>query len=184
MAGGKIAFMATTVQRLSVKEFLALPESETAGCELHHGEIVYMAPPKHLHWLTREAVLRALRPVAEPLGLIGAEMAFQCGDDDIREADIGFITQLRAQNISTEGYLAGAPELMAEILSASNSRAEMLERETRCLSFGCREFWTVDPAKKTVRVATAQAILTYDGGDDIVSSLFPGWSVPVARLFS
>ncbi|MCX6598750.1 MAG: Uma2 family endonuclease [Acidobacteria bacterium] len=176
--------MATTVQRMSVEEFLALPAHETEGCELHYGEIVYMAPPKHLHWLTREALLRALRPVAEPLGLIGAEMGFQCGDDDIREADIGFVTHDRARGISVDGYLAGAPDMVVEILSASNSRAEMLEREMRCLMFGCREFWTVDPAKQTVRAATSKAILTYGTGDDLVSSLFPGWSVPVAQLFS
>lgn len=54
----------------------------------------------------------------------------------------------------------------------------------RCLMFGCREFWTVDPSKQTIRVATTEAILTYHSGDAVGSSLFPGWSVPVAQLFS
>jgi Uma2 family endonuclease len=62
----------------------------------------------------------------------------------------------------------GAPEIVAEVLSPSNSAAEMPEKERLCLENGCREFWEIDPKRRTVRVSTPDGrSKTYRTGQQI-----------------
>jgi len=50
--------------------------------------------------------------------------------------------------------LHGAPDLVIEILSPSNTVAEMYEREELCLENGAQEFWVVDIDRRGVKVTT------------------------------
>ncbi len=161
-----------------------MPEHLTEFCELHYGEIIPMAPPKHRHVKVQDRIFEALFDVARPFGKVRVEMPFALNEFDLREADIGLASWARWNAIEDDGYLSGAPDLVVEVLSSSNSTAEMLEREARCLLNGCVEFWTANPTDKTVRVANRGAIRVYKAGDDLVSAQFPGWSVPVEQLFS
>ncbi len=161
-----------------------MPEHLTQFCELRNGEIVPMAPPKHRHVKIQDRIFEALFEVCRPFGKARVEMPFALSGFDLREADVGVASWARWNAIDDDGYLSGAPDLMVEVLSASNTTAEMLEREARCLSNACMEFWTASPTDQTIRVATASSIRIYQSGDEVGSSLFPGWSVPVAQLFS
>ncbi len=79
-----------------------------------------------------------------------------------------------------------APDLAVEVLSQSNTVAEM-ERKTReYFGAGCRLVWIVDPDARTVTVYTApdQATelgedQTLDGGD-----VLPGFTLPLRDLFA
>ncbi|MCX6593764.1 MAG: Uma2 family endonuclease [Acidobacteria bacterium] len=176
--------MPTAVHRMSVEEFGALPEHLTQFCELRDGEVVHMAPPKHRHVKIQDRIFDALADVCRPFGKVRVEMPFALNGFDLREADVGVASWARWNAIDDDGYLSGAPDLVIEVLSASNTTAEMLEREARCLSNGCVEFWTANPIDQTIRVATASTVRIYPLGDEVTSNLFPGWSVPVAQLFA
>jgi Uma2 family endonuclease len=176
--------MPVVIERLTVEEFAALPESETEFCELHDGEVVYLSAPKKRHSETVDRVFEAFSPMARSLGKLRIEMAFRCNRFDIREADVGFCFWKRWNETPLDGWLPGAPDFMVEVMSPSNSKAEMLEREELCLANGCREFWTMYPDECRIRVATPSQVLIYDPTDTITCSLFPGWSAKVSELFA
>ena len=52
----------------------------------------------------------------------------------------------------------GAPEIVIEVLSASNTMDEVLDRQDICLNNGSVAFWTVDPKRKTVMLTTADRV--------------------------
>jgi len=79
-----------------------------------------------------------------------------------------------------------APDLAAEILSKSNTRAEMRLKRQDYFSVGVRLVWEVDPVAHTVTVYTApdsSTVLaeadTLDGG-----AVLPGFAVPLREFFA
>jgi Uma2 family endonuclease len=80
-----------------------------------------------------------------------------------------------------------APDLAVEILSRSNTPAEMLRKREDYFTAGVRLVWEVDPDERTVHVYTApdpaDAVLTeadtLDGGAVLI-----GFQVPLATLFA
>jgi Uma2 family endonuclease len=78
-----------------------------------------------------------------------------------------------------------APDLVVEVLSKSNTKAEMAKKLGEYFGAGVRLVWLVDPRKQTVRVYTAvdqsvliQAGQSLDGGD-----VLPGFVLPLNELF-
>ena len=79
-----------------------------------------------------------------------------------------------------------APDLAVEILSASNTPAEMRQKRADYFTAGVRLVWQVDPAARTISVYTAaeeSTLLTeadtLDGG-----VVLPGFTLRVAELFA
>ena len=79
-----------------------------------------------------------------------------------------------------------SPALAVEVLSDSNTRAEMEQKRQEYFAAGTLLVWIVDPRTETVAVytdPTAHTTLTttdtLDGG-----AVLPGFTVPVAELFS
>ncbi len=62
----------------------------------------------------------------------------------------------------------GAPDLVIEVLSPSNTASEMLDKEQICLDNGAREFWVVDPIRRQVKVSGSDGrAATYKAGQSI-----------------
>lgn len=79
-----------------------------------------------------------------------------------------------------------SPALAVEVLSDSNTRAEMERKRREYFASGTRLVWIVDPRTETVAVytdptthTTLATTDTLDGG-----AVLPGFTVPVAELFS
>jgi Uma2 family endonuclease len=85
---------------------------------------------------------------------------------------LAFVTKKRWDDVN-KGYLAGAPELVIEILSPSGTKTQIREYAALCLANGCEEFWVVDHDKKTVTV-------TRKNGQSVEYS--KGMAVPLALL--
>ena len=83
-----------------------------------------------------------------------------------------------------EDNLAGAPDLVIEVLSPSNSAAEMYERELLCLENGSIEFWIVNLEKSTIRVASRDAASrVYRKGETISLAAFGGGELNMNEVF-
>jgi len=67
---------------------------------------------------------------------------------------VAFLSKDRWDNIDPKGLLAGVPELVMEVLSPSNTVAEIIDKKTVCLENGAREFWVVDIEHRQVEVST------------------------------
>jgi len=91
----------------------------------------------------------------------------------LRGADIAFVSQSRWDAADGDDNLHGSRELVIEVLSRSNAKAEMREKAALYLATGSQEFWAVDPKRKRVSVTTRDAgPIVYGVGDRVPLPMF------------
>lgn len=175
--------MATATDRLvSFAEFEKMPNAPDGRHELRHGELVKVPPPEFPHFRIQHRLRKLLESAAPAAGEVEIEFAFRAlPEHEYRIADVAFVARNRWALAGR--YFEGAPDIVIEILSPSNSAAEMLDKEQLCLENGAKEFCVVDPARRHVRVSTADGrFAEYKSGLQI--PLFFGGSVGVDEIFA
>ncbi len=172
------------VPLMTFAEFEQLPNPPAGHYELHHGELVTVPPPRYGHHRIQQRLVRALWAAVGDSGEASTEMGFRALPDmEYRVADVAFVYEDRHQSIPLDGYLIGAPDLVVEVLSPSNSAHEILDKEPLCMENGAKEFWIVDPVRSIVRVSPPDGrTRTYKTGQEI--PLLFGGSIPVDSIFA
>jgi Uma2 family endonuclease len=103
-------------------------------------------------------------------------------------ADVAFIAKARWETIPWKGNLSGSPELVIEVLSPSNTAAEMRDKRKLCLETGSREFWIVDLDLREVEVSAKDGpTIIYKSGQEIplfFVEAFGGGGLAVDAIFS
>jgi Uma2 family endonuclease len=179
--------MGSTLTRpMTVEEFAALPETEPFYYELHNGEIVQVPRPELKHHVLQERQLELFRAASAGVGHVSMELAFRALPEyEFRVADVAYVSQERWEKIDLEDYFRGAPDLVVEVLSPSNTAAEMSKKKRLCLENGCREFWVLDTELRQVEVSTPDGITTtYRDGQEIPLRLFGNGTLKVNAIFS
>jgi Uma2 family endonuclease len=177
--------MATTSALMTVEQYSALPDPKGGRYELHHGVLVEVSFPKHGHWVIQQRLFRLLDPIAAGRGPVGTEFAFRpLPEYELWAADAAYVSQARFDACPENDWLPGAPELVIEVLSPSNTVSEINEREAMCLENGCLEFWVVDPKRKTVKVSTPdRKTITYVEGETIPLTVPAPGQLAVSQIF-
>lgn len=177
--------MGTTVGQMTVEEFRALPDKPGVRMELHDGEVFEMTYPKKRHWDVQDRIMDLLKPQLRKHGRVGVEFAFRPTPEyNLWAADVAFVRHDRYMLTDPDDNLRGAPDLVIEVESPSNTASEFERRETVCLGKGCREFWVVYPTMQMVRVTTAEGRLKrYERGDSIELTVVPGVKIAVDDIF-
>lgn len=178
--------MGVSTVLLTVEDFRKLPEdSGPTYHELHQGRLVAVTRPKHLHFLIQRRIRQLLEPSAPAGAIVDTEFAFRpLPEHEVRVADVAYVSPLRAQSIDLEDYLAGAPDIVVEVLSPSNVATELFAKEQLCLQNGTREFWVVDPSLRHVRVTTPDGhSVTFHSGQRIPLPLALGATLAVDSIF-
>ena len=154
--------------------------------ELHHGVLVERRFATKRECETQQNLVRQLDRFVSHLGVIGPEFAFRpLPEYEVWVADVAFISQSRHDAIADDDYLRGAPELVMEVLSLTDSAYDVNEREAFCLENGCLEFWVVDPKRKSVKVSTPdRKTITYIEGDTILLNVPATGELAVSEIFS
>jgi Uma2 family endonuclease len=169
-------FMAgTTNQLLTVEEFRRLPEEEgPVYHELRHGEVVAVTRPKLKHHLIQSRLRDRIKALAPTGSFVEYEVAFRALPEyELRVADVAFISPERIAQVDPNDNPHGAPDLVIEVLSPSNTVAEIYDKEKLCLENGAQEFWIVDPDRSQVKVSTPDGrTVTYQSGQEIPMPLF------------
>jgi len=182
--------MATTDQLVTAEELLRMPD-DGYRYELVRGELRKMAPAGHLHGRIAINVTTPLdRHVrAHTLGTVyAAETGFKLASnpDIVRAPDLAFIRRERVEAVGdVEGYWPGAPDLAVEVISPSDTYAEVQEKVFDWIEAGTQMVILVMPRKRAVTVYRSLTDIvmltehdTLDGGDVV-----PGWKIPVRELF-
>ena len=137
--------------------------------ELRHGELFTVPPPKYIHFMIQQILRDLLDRAAAGAGRAYTEVGFRpTAEHEFRIADVAYasapVGRVRRGRITSWVLQI----LVVEVLSPSNSAAEMIERERLCLENGCLEFWLVDPDQQLVRVSTPEGrAMTYHSGQEI-----------------
>lgn len=186
--------MVTTKQRYTFEDWLELPD-DGRRYELLNGDLVEMAPPTANHALLVSALDRwfgRAEAAGHGSGIVGPVAVLldaAMRRENAPEPDVLFVRRGREQIITAEA-VEGVPDLVIEILSPSNRKDDLPGGEKWKLyrSFGVPSYWTVDPATRTITQYERHAgQLVETGrlglGEELVSPLFPGITLPVAELF-
>jgi Uma2 family endonuclease len=178
--------MAATTSQLTVEDFRKLPE-DSGGVyhELRHGEIVTVTRPKLKHHLIQARLRDLVKAMAPEGSFVEYEMAFRAlPEHELRVADVAFLSAERFQQAGPEDNIRGAPDIVVEVLSPSNTVAEIYEKEKLCLENGAKQFWVVDAYLRQVKVSTPDGrTLTYRAGQEIPLDLFAG-NLAVNAIFA
>ena len=118
----------------------------------------------------------------------GADSTLRMVGGNIRLPDVCFFAKSRLPNglLPPEKVPLLAPDLTVEVLSESNTRAEIAQKLVEYFAGGTRLAWVVDPETRTVAVCHApgeptRTLAPSDAldGEDVL----PGFALPVADLF-
>jgi len=141
---------------MTVEQFRQLPEdSGPVYHELRHGEAVAVTRPKLKHFLIQRNLRGLLTPYAEAGSCVDTEVAYRpLPEYELWVADVAYISAERFRQADPDDNIRGAPELVVEVLSPSNTLAEIEEKVRVCLDNGSREFWVVDAGRGQVKVTT------------------------------
>ena len=87
-----------------------------------------------------------------------------------------------------KGSVNGAPDLVIEILSPSNSHSELFYKFQYYLKAGVREYWIIDPEGKRVQVHLYEndhyLSTGYEGNDRIAVTVLPGLEIALEDLWA
>jgi Uma2 family endonuclease len=182
----------TSTTQLTYAYLLALPEDGKRR-ELIDGKLYVTPSPTPLHQLVLGNLFFDLRGFvdAQDLGkLFFAPLDIVLSDINVVEPDLLFVARARLAIID-ERCLRGAPDLAVEVLSPSTLRIDAGRKRELYATFGVAEYWMIDPKREWVQVCRngggavreVTQFVRERGDGPITSPLFPGFDLPLDRLF-
>jgi Uma2 family endonuclease len=159
--------------------------------ELVAGELRGMVPPGAEHGRVAATVAGLLFAHARETGA-GVTFAAETGfllardPDTVRAPDAAFVTTERAEAVGrTEKYWPGAPDFAAEVISPSDTFADVEAKTLGWLEAGTRLVLVLNPAQPTVTAYRGQEGVRVHSGDEILdlSDAVPGWQVALPDFF-
>ncbi|TAD88169.1 MAG: Uma2 family endonuclease [Oscillatoriales cyanobacterium] len=159
--------------------------------EIVNGELIDMgnSGAKHGYVCSILMILLGGYVHIQKLGaMFDSSTAFKMKSGNKRSPDVSFMAKERLQGLDDipDGFLEGAPDLAVEILSPSNTVAEIHDKLVEYFENGSRLVWVINPKEKYVLVYRSsqepdRLLKSTDSldGEEIVS----GFTLPVAELF-
>lgn len=183
-------------RKMTLEEFMALPEEKRNACELIHGELweddatVTTRHPKHaivsmnLGYLLKKWVIDhdlagfvggndiRCRLGKEFDEVVGIDLVYFPGEEAVKEAN-------------ERNHMETAPLLAVEIASPIDSLERLETKAKLYLDSGIPQVWLIEPTWKTIRVfqPTSEPVMynvsqSFEPGDDL-----PGLKIEVADVF-
>jgi len=182
-----------TPQRMTLEQFMALPELEIGHRELVEGEVVVCFPTfaHEQAVLNVAAEIRNWQRAAPGRGTISLPIATAAGPTSLLGPDL----QWWAEGRKLPGpYTRPHPlgDLVIEVRSPSTWAVDVGRKRRVYEREGVLELWLVDPLSRTVLVfaRSSERADEFDeardlGPDDALASpLLPGFRLPVADVFT
>jgi Uma2 family endonuclease len=179
--------------RWTTSDIALLPDNGTRY-EIIDGELYMSRQPHWHHQRTCGNLYAELRAwsLTSGIGQASITPGVLFSDADNVVPDVVWISNERLAALMDEaGHLTGAPELAVEVLSpgVENERRDREAKLKLYESRGVREYWIVDWRVQQLEIyrreqAMLRLVATLFAEDVLTSPLFPGFSCPVARLFT
>jgi Uma2 family endonuclease len=172
------------------EEFMALSR-DGHRYELVSGELVDMGNSGMEHGYVACILVAFLTTFVQQhkLGAVcDSSTAFSLKNGNKRSPDVSFVAKERLKGLKRppRGFFTGSPDLAIEILSPSNTVAEIHEKIVEYFQNDTRLLWVIHPEEKYVLVYHSsepdRLLRPQDqlDGEDVV----PGFAIAVAELFA
>ena len=171
---------------LTIEDLEKMPD-DCLHRELIEGELIELPPPKIGHSRVSRYIFRILDAfvTTHALGIVFFEAGYliRANRRTWIQPDVSFMRPGRNDLIKSDEYAGGAPDLVVEVISPSETARTVHLKTSMLLSGGTEEVWNVYSDTRTIEIHSASnGVRVLHEGDEITSPLFPGWSAPV-RLF-
>ena len=167
-------------------EFLQMedPEDGTRN-ELHDGEVVAVPPARPIHIYIQHVLVDWLTSAARGRGSAAMEFPYRpAANLQFWYADVAYLSNEDWEMMRGQEYSVYAPQLIIEVLSPSNRPGKIRRQRVAALSAGTREFWVVNPDKRTIEVwVPGSPSYIYGAEDTVPVAVLLGAAFPVSKLF-
>ena len=175
---------------MTADEFFRLYSHKDGRYELVDGEVVEMAPVFRRHGRTASNITTAFNIYSRQRGEGWSEVevgyTVRSGPDTVRGPDVSLIlTGQPDDEDEGSGFVPGTPDIAVEVVSPSNTAAEMERKVAEYLAAGSHRVWVAYPSNRTVAVHRADGTISTYGADDVITDeeLLPGFSLPLPDIF-
>ena len=116
---------------------------------------------------------------------VGVDCLLGEAPDTIRVPDVGVLLQPFDTENAFLGRVRGAPDIVIEVLSPSNSPQEMRDKTSDYFNAGALRVWIVDPEARTIVIQKADGTTTRFSGTDRLEDpeILPGFALEMRKVF-
>lgn len=181
-------------KKVSYEEFMEIYEKSDLRMEFINGEIVLLASPNTFHQDISGNLHIHLRSFLKnkkcKVFYAPFDVHFYKKDleiPDVMQPDLLIACDMEDAVNEKDRYM-GTPVLCIEILSKSTRSKDMVDKLNTFMLSGVKEFWIVDPGKRSVLVygfndCEIEEYTAYKSEDTLNSYLFKGLEIPVKDIF-
>ncbi|MSQ23883.1 MAG: Uma2 family endonuclease [Chloroflexi bacterium] len=180
--------MATATNLLTAEALCQLPSE--FRCELIDGVVIELSPPGGVHGEIAVTISSLFRAKAQlgGLGRVMVETGFvlRRNPDTVRSPDVTFV---RAERIPAGGlpvgYFEGAPDIAVEVISPSNTPAEVQAKVREWIEAGTPLVLLAYPDSRSVHVVRSLRQRETPTEEDVlrIEDVLTGFSCPAADFF-
>ena len=182
--------MTVTARRLTYEEFAQLPDDGKRH-EIIEGEHFVLPAPSlwHQKIVTRLVLLIHAYLRQHNLGddLYTGPVDVRFENDTVVEPDLVYVGPSRRSIVTDPRFIAGAPDLIVEILSPSNRDYDEQIKFGLYAANRVPEYWLADPERKTLRIFALRndmyELVPNENGI-ARSVVLPGLEIDVPALFA
>lgn len=177
--------------RMTLDEFLALPETEPAS-EFAHGEVIQKPMPTIAHSLIQAALSSfffVFFRTAGTKGLVMSEVRHANRDEE--RAYLPDVSILLGQHTVLtrdqlfRGPLEFVPDIAIEILSPDDRAGRVADKLAFYLRADVPLVWLIDAeARRVDAYQPGRPSVTFEGDDVLTAETLPGFELPLPELFA
>jgi len=181
-------------KKVSYEEFMEIYEKSELRMEYINGEIFLLTSPDTFHQGISGNLYTHLRAYLQdkkckvfyaPFDVHFYKQEFET--PDVMQPDLLIACDLEA-NVNEKGRYMGTPSLCIEIISKNTRSKDMVDKLNTYMLSGVREFWIVDPGKRSVLVYgfkdfEIDEYTAYKIGDTLNSYFFEGLEIAADGIF-
>lgn len=179
--------MVSTGDKLSLQEFLALPEADVTY-EFVDGQAVPKVSPKEFHSMLTFALTTLLTRWSKHRGRVRLEWALilkRQAKDWVPVPDVIYISYERLPKSWKRNQACPViPELVIEIISPEQAMKELEDKAKEYLAAGVSRVWIVNPEAMSIKVFYPDgASQMYTDIMPITDTLLPGLDITPRQVF-
>ena len=178
----------TDPESLTIEEYARLREPDDIRSELVRGRLVREPRPAVPHGYVQVELSRVLSTFVKEhgIGVVLNDVGVVLEEDPptVRGPDVLFVSNDALGSPLPEGFLTVPPDLAVEIVSPSNTAAQIQERVLEYLDFESRMVWVIDPTSRTATVYRSRrdAEIVAENEELTGDRVIPGFRVRLAEV--
>ena len=174
---------------LTAEEFDNYPFEEDKRYELDEGELIEMTKPAYLHnriLLKLQVRVNTFLEKTDLGELLISENLYALAPRTRRSPDLAVILGDRRKELEGAKVIPIVPEIVAEVISPSDTTRMILRKLRQYFEAGVREAWLIYPETREIEIWTSPGMpdRAITGDAVLDSPLLPGFSLRLEDLFA